>query len=138
MNLKIFCDGASRGNPGPAASAFIVYDQNNRLLHQHSQYLGRQTNNFAEYTAVLLAYSWLLQNKHLAIDHLAFYLDSELVVRQLNGLYKIKSPTLSLLANQIFAVRKSLSVKITHHHVVRNKNSQADSLANHAIDQSAA
>lgn len=135
MILKIFCDGASRGNPGPAAAAFVVYDQGDHLLYQSSQYLGKQTNNFAEYTAVLLAHSWLLHDQSFHPGQVDFFLDSELVVKQLTGLYKIKNPPLLLIARKIFALSSSHSFPVTYRHVIRKNNSQADALANHAIDQ---
>ena len=88
-DLKIFCDGGARGNPGPAAAAFVVFS-GNKTLAKEGKYLGSTTNNQAEYNAVLLAMKWLLKNKsNIDGKKVDFYLDSELVVKQLMGEYKV-------------------------------------------------
>ena len=89
-SLSIFCDGGARGNPGPAASAFVVRDSTGKTLHKQGFYLGTATNNQAEYQAVIESLKWLLNN--CKTDQLVnYYLDSLLVVNQLKGLYKIKN-----------------------------------------------
>src|SRR3989339_1468923 len=92
-NLVIYCDGGSRGNPGPAASAFVAIDKNT-IIHKESKFLGNETNNVAEYTAVLLAVSWLSKNLIFNHRYLIINLDSQLVERQLNKKYKIKNKNL--------------------------------------------
>jgi ribonuclease HI len=89
-DIKIFCDGGARGNPGPSACAFIV-EKKGKIVSEDSLYLGVATNNIAEYSAVDLACSWILDNTEAVSGKIVFYLDSELVTRQLIGIYKIKN-----------------------------------------------
>lgn len=132
--ITIHCDGGSRGNPGPAASAFVVYDTNGELIHELGKYLGVTTNNIAEYTAVLLAVKWL-KTAGLGIDEIEFVLDSELVVRQLTGVYKIKNENLRSLALEIAVLTKKLDYKISYRNVLREKNKEADLLVNKTLDE---
>ena len=88
-NLKIYCDGGARGNPGPAASAFVVINGLGKEIFSGGEYLGEATNNQAEYCAVLKALEWLVSSEFVD-QNLTFYLDSLLVASQLKGLYKIK------------------------------------------------
>ena len=92
-SLKIFCDGGSRGNPGKSASAFVV-EEKGSIIYSEAKYLGIATNNFAEYSAVLLALRWIKENKDILEKEIIFVLDSELVARQINGVYKIKNKKL--------------------------------------------
>ena len=133
-DLKIFTDGGSRGNPGPAASAFVVYKKGD-VLNTGSKYLGIKTNNQAEYTAVILALDWLEGNLQTDIEVINFYLDSELVVRQLTGIYKIKDQQLRELATQIrskIAKLDRLDFKFVA--IPRESNKLADYLVNEALD----
>jgi ribonuclease HI len=140
--LHIHTDGASRGNPGPAAAAFVIQDPQNRVIHQSGKFLNTTTNNIAEYTAVLLALQWLhkdfLSTRNLKLETLNFSLDSQLIVRQLTGRYKIKQPHLKQLAIQIMHLVsqiKSRGVTVKFNHVVRSQNHLADRLANQILDQ---
>lgn len=136
-HLLIYCDGGSRGNPGPAASAFVVFDSNHHLLYQRGFFLGTATNNQAEYQAVIEALKWLtsqVTNNQLTIN---FYLDSELVVRQLTGVYKIKDESLK---NKFLEIKNLLGkldqLKIFNfYHVPRGQNKSADLLVNQTLDQ---
>lgn len=129
-------DGGARGNPGPAAAAFVVVD-NGQILHQEGKYLGRATNNLAEYQAVNLAFDWLVKNaKRLSLTVIDFFLDSQLVVRQLTGHYKIKSQNILAVAGEIKAKEKLLGKKIFYHYVPREENHLADSLVNQTLDAS--
>src|SRR5690348_13599566 len=105
--LIIHTDGGSRGNPGPAACAFVA-EENGSEVYKESKYLGIKTNNFAEYSGVTLALQWIA--KEVPITNyqfpIIFYLDSELVVKQLNGLYKIKNEVLKKLNDEIKRVIK--------------------------------
>jgi len=109
--IKVYTDGAARGNPGASASGFAVFD-GGKLLHRHSEYNGKTTNNYAEYRAVLLALIWCgfnLENPHGI--RISLYSDSELVIRQLKDEYKTKSDSLKLLAVEVRKlVRKFKSV----------------------------
>jgi len=128
-------DGGSRGNPGPAASAFVI-ESDDKILKKGSLYLGRNTNNFAEYKAVLLALEWLKENPQLLSDKkIIFLLDSELVVRQLNGIYKIKKPELITLNSSIINVIKDINSIVIFKNVPRSENKIADGLVNEELDK---
>jgi len=127
----IYTDGGARGNPGPAGIGAIIYDADGQLVAEVSQYLGVATNNQAEYKALLAG---LEKAKELGAEDLEFYLDSELVVKQLNREYKVKNKDLAPL----FLTVHNLSVnfkKITYTHVPRERNKEADRLANEAMDR---
>ncbi len=99
-HITIYTDGAARGNPGQSASGFMAYEDD-RMIHGHSEYNGRATNNFAEYKAILLALKWCESRYELGQLSITLYSDNELVVRQLNGRYKVKSSSLSTLNRDI-------------------------------------
>lgn len=130
--FTIFTDGGSRGNPGSSACAFVIKDTNQQTVFQQGQFLGIGTNNQAEYSAVLLAleYCSTLSPRPRYIN---FFLDSELVVKQLLGLYRIKDYQLQELAKSI---RKHLSqFSVTFTHIPRSLNITADLLVNKVLDQ---
>ena len=103
--IKIYTDGAARGNPGPSASGYLIYEDG-KLMAEAEAYNGMETNNFAEYKAVVLALGWCAKNIRNAGDRaIETHSDSELVVRQINGQYKVKSKKLEELNNEV----KSLS-----------------------------
>jgi ribonuclease HI len=104
--VVIYTDGAARGNPGPSASGFMAYE-GKKLLKRHAEYNGNATNNLAEYNAVLLALKWCLSNLDAKDSSLKLYSDNELVVRQINGRYKIKSKKLKPFNEEI----KGIAVK---------------------------
>jgi probable phosphoglycerate mutase len=123
-------DGASRGNPGPAAYAVVVESSDGSKLAGFSGYLGRATNNFAEYQALLAALEYALSNHYLRVH---VRTDSELLARQIEGVYKVKSPGLKPLqehARQMIARLESFSIQ----HVPREQNHEADQLANQALE----
>jgi len=128
---RIFTDGGSRGNPGPSACSFIIYDLRNKIIHQQGFYIGIGTNNNAEYLGVLHAYKHLLSQENIP-PKLQFFLDSELVVKQLSGIYKIKDPNLQSIAFKIKNFQEGYSV--SYHHIPRSKNSAADLLVNQTLD----
>ena len=127
--LVINCDGGSRGNPGPAASAFVAYRDGQEIFSQ-GKFLGVTTNNVAEYQAVILALEWLTENSSAN-----FILDSELVTRQLTGVYKIKNEILRELSIRAKKIEKEKNLKINYQHVLREKNKKADLLVNEALDK---
>ena len=129
--LVIHTDGGSRGNPGPAACAFVI-EQNGKEVFHNSKFLGIATNNFAEYSGVIDAIGWVIENNTLS--PITFYLDSELVVRQINGLYKVKDENLKKLFLEVLTKIKELKVRITFKHVPREENSDADLLVNQELD----
>lgn len=125
MNLIIKTDGGSRGNPGQAACAYVVYAEGN-LREKCGKYLGTATNNVAEYSAVIFA----LESVH--DEGLDFYLDSLLVVNQLKGLWKIKDENLKVLNLKIKDLTKNL--KVSWNHIPREENLEADALVNETLD----
>jgi formyltetrahydrofolate-dependent phosphoribosylglycinamide formyltransferase len=132
-NLIIYTDGGSRGNPGPAAAGFVITDEKQNQLAAKGIYLGRQTNNYAEYSAILAA---LKCAKNLKADNVALYSDSELLVRQILGKYKVKSANLKeLYQGCIHETAGFKSFTITH--VFREKNKFADKLVNMSLDKKA-
>ena len=131
----IHTDGGARGNPGPAACAFIA-EVEGKIVKQDSDFLGKSTNNYAEYQGVILALKWLSDNyKVLSVGGVTFYLDSELVVRQLNGVYKIKDKKLIKLFLQIKDLLKNINLKICYKSIPRNENKIADLLVNKELDK---
>src|SRR3989344_2581846 len=104
--MKIFCDGGARGNPGPAAAAFVAYDSAGNLIHKASRFLGNATNNVAEYESLIMALDWLCGNQHEKVE---IMLDSELVTKQMRGEYKIKNAALQILAGRAKELEKNLA-----------------------------
>jgi ribonuclease HI len=136
MNLQIFTDGGSRGNPGTAGYGVVVYDDQKTPIYQESRYLGIKTNNEAEYYGLLAALSWLHTNHQNYTPQLVtFNLDSQLVVRQINGLYKVKNANLIPLYQQAKNLIQSFPFRVEFQDIRREYNSQADHLANQAMDQ---
>lgn len=125
----VFCDGGSRGNPGPSASGVVIKSTNGKILGEYCEYLGEKTNNFAEYSAVILALEKL---RELKIDEADFFLDSQLVVQQLRGIYKIKHPDMIELSKKVQALATGMT--LTFSHVLREKNKEADAMVNKCLD----
>jgi len=131
--LKIFTDGGSRGNPGEAAIGIVIINkQDGRKITELSKCIGVATNNIAEYTAVLEALSWIEEN--VGESELNFILDSELVVKQLSGSYKIRNDKLKPIYFKIKEKIIGLGGISTFTHVLREKNREADALVNKALD----
>lgn len=136
MILYINSDGGSRGNPGPAASAFIVKDEKGNEVYKWYKYLGTRTNNQAEYMGVVMALKWLeLQKGKGDIEKVIYRLDSELIAKQLSGEYKVKSKLLIPYVQKAKEIIEKLSFTLTFEHVLRNLNTEADSLVNKALDE---
>lgn len=133
--IKIFCDGGARGNPGKSACAFVVFLKDKNIFEK-SKFLGHQTNNFSEYSAVLLAMIWLKENlKKIGVSKIIFCLDSELVVNQLMGVYKIKNMALKHLYSKIKIIEQALQTNIIFSAIPREKNIRADFLVNKELDE---
>jgi ribonuclease HI len=127
----LFSDGASRGNPGPSAIGFLIQDSTGQELAAEGECIGTTTNNVAEYQALLAG---LRRARELGIDELEIRLDSELVVRQLNGEYKVRHPGLIEWKRRVDDMLHGFrSVHILH--VDRSENAAADRLANEALDR---
>jgi len=124
-------DGGARGNPGPAGYGVVIQDQAGRKVAHLSEYLGHQTNNFAEYQGLIAALEYALQHGPKALKLIS---DSELLVRQIKGIYKVKNPTLQDLhgrAKELIAQLEWFSIG----HALREHNRDADRLANEAMDK---
>jgi ribonuclease HI len=124
-------DGGARGNPGPAGFGVVIEDEVGRPVAEVSEYLGRQTNNFAEYSGLLAALHYALRHGFKALKVVS---DSELMVKQINGQYKVSSPTLKELYEQAVKLIDQLEC-FEIKHVLREKNREADRLANLAMDR---
>lgn len=133
MKLIIHTDGASRGNPGHSSYGFTISDESGKLLYEEGKYIGITTNNIAEYTAVLQALKYTKKQYSDTKLEIELYADSKLVVEQLSGRYKVKSPHLKPIIDQIKILSLELGGAI-HGHVPRSKNTEADRLANLALD----
>lgn len=130
MKLRLFVDGASRGNPGPAGLGVVVHDGRGRVLAEVADYLGETTNNVAEYRALLRG---LQEAGERGGTDLEIFADSDLLVRQINGSYRVKSAHLAPLYQEaLHALRAFPRWRIEH--VPRGRNGAADALANGAID----
>lgn len=133
--LTVHTDGGSRGNPGPAACAFVL-DYNGKIIKEGTKYLEVCTNNVAEYQGVIIAFEWMLSNKNKLPDgKIVFLLDSELVVKQLNGVYKIKKEELKLLNLKIKNNLIELGREIIFKNIPREQNKIADRLLNKTLDE---
>lgn len=132
-NLRIFTDGGSRGNPGDAGIGIVVFDQNNQIIFEHSEFIGLATNNEAEYKALLKALDWLINNKE-GSQEVEFFLDSKLVVEQINKNWKIKDDRMRVFANKAWEILKKIDARVRFFHVKRDKNKHADFLVNQALD----
>src|SRR5436190_2063099 len=123
-------DGGARGNPGPAGYGVVIHDSAGHKVAALSQYLGRQTNNFAEYQAMIAALEYAVEHGPRALKVVS---DSELMVRQVKGIYKVKDPTLKDLHGRASQLIRHLDW-FEIEHVLRGKNREADELANAAMD----
>jgi len=132
-NIQVFSDGGSRGNPGPGAIG-VVIKKSDGSQETISHYIGHCTNNEAEYTAVIEGLAKITQLKIDPNEEIIWNLDSELVVKQLNGIYKIKQEHLAKMANIIHQTIKDNNLNITFRHIYREANKQADALVNLALD----
>lgn len=136
-----FSDGGSRGNPGPAATGWLIFDSEGKLFDFGGKYLGEITNNRAEYEAVLQVLTQLgkhLKKQHLSKAKIICHLDSELVVKQLRGEYKIKDLELKKIFSKVQDLLLEFTsvefIQVEFVHVVREKNTFADKLVNLILD----
>jgi ribonuclease HI len=140
--IEIFSDGGSRGNPGHAGVGVLIREKDNQINSKSdnrveiSKYIGIATNNQAEYRAVIEGLRWLTTNKQqLTTDtQIDFYLDSQLVVEQLKGNYRLKNEGLKPLFTEVQELISKINGNISFTHILRDKNTIADKLVNKAID----
>lgn len=129
-SLSLYTDGASRGNPGEAGAGYVIFDSQGREVFAHGKYLGQCTNNMAEYQALILGLS---AAKKQGARQLSVYLDSELIVKQIKGEYRVKDEKLKPFFAQVQRLRQDFAAfRVAH--VPRKQNQRADQLANEAID----
>ena len=129
--LIAYSDGGARGNPGPAGYGVVIKDETGKKIAELSQYLGHQTNNVAEYQGLIAALEYAIKHGYKALKVIS---DSELLVRQIRGIYKVKNSVLK----ELHARAKELIAKLdwfSIEHVLRGKNLDADRLANEAMDK---
>jgi len=133
MEFKIYSDGASRGNPGISAIAFMIVTEDGKLLKEYSKYVGIRTNNQAEYEALISA---LESASKLTDQEVACYMDSELVVKHLNGEYRVRNPKLKTLWFKVQELKQKFQ-RITFTNVPRTDIhiKQVDRLANQTLDK---
>ena len=137
--IIIYTDGGSRGNPGPSGIGAAVYNENNEIIKEYSEYIGEGTNNEAEYQAVIFA---LKKIKHLfgkkKIKELDIEIksDSEFLVKQAQGKYKVLEPRIQSLFLEVWNLKIDFG-KIAFFHILREENKKADALANEALDKKA-
>jgi probable phosphoglycerate mutase len=129
--LTAHCDGGSRGNPGPAGYGAVIEDAKGRVLAELSEFLGIQTNNYAEYHGLLGVLKWAVEHN---VKRLTVVSDSELMVKQMQGKYAVKSPILRPLYEEARRLSRSVA-SFTMRHTLRGGNKTADRLANEAMDR---
>ena len=128
--VKANIDGGARGNPGPSAYGVVVRNAQGEIIAELSDYLGIQTNNFAEYSGLLAALEYAVKENHLTLKVLS---DSELLVKQMKGQYRVKSPGLLELYEKARALVRKLE-RFSIDHVLREYNKEADALVNKVLD----
>lgn len=132
LTYKVFTDGGSRGNPGPAAYGFVIYNPTGEVVAEEGKYIGVTTNNQAEYQGIAAA---LDQLAAMPLDYpVVCSLDSQLVVRQINGQYKMKNEGLKPWLDKVRTTKSKLSVPVTFIDIRREHNKHADHLVNRALD----
>lgn len=134
--IRVFTDGGARGNPGPAAIGVYIEDSRGKQLEGIGKIIGIATNNTAEYKAVIEALSWIVKNiKILSKDtKILFFLDSLLVCSQVKGVFKVKDANLKSLLEIVREKEAIIPFPISYSHIPREKNQNADSFVNAALD----
>jgi ribonuclease HI len=133
--LSIFTDGGSRGNPGPGAIGVVIKDDQRKNIKTFSKFLGKTTNNVAEYLAVIEAMKWLKENTKVDDIDFNFSIDSKLVVNQLNGFFKIKKAKLIDLVIQVRILEKEIGGRFIYRFIPRHLNKEADRLVNQELNK---
>lgn len=134
--ISVFTDGGSRGNPGPAAIGVFITNEKKENIASIGKKIGENTNNVAEYMAVLEAFSFLVKSKDkLSKDtKISFFMDSQLVYSQIVGIYKVKNNNLRDILFKIREKEAELGFQVFYNHIGREENSTADRLVNNALD----
>lgn len=134
--ILVYTDGGSRGNPGQSALGVYIVNEKNEKLFSVGKRLGHATNNVAEYSAILEAFSWLIVNKSkFQLDtQIYFYMDSLLAFSQITGVFKVKNAALRDILFEIRKKEQELGIKINYAHIRREQNTKADEMVNLALD----
>jgi len=130
VRARLYTDGGARGNPGPAAAAYVIETQDGDVLAAHGEAIGSATNNVAEYRALIAG---LERAATLSVTELEVRSDSELMVKQMRGEYRVKNPALQELQHTAARAARALE-RVTYTHVRREHNELADRLVNEALD----
>lgn len=137
MKLKIHTDGGSLSNPGQAAIGYLIYLEDGTLFFSEGKAIGVASNNVAEYTALVTAltkvFEFIKEGKLKSVDAINVFADSELMIKQINGLYKVKHADMRDLLFKIRIAEGDLSIPVTYTHVLRDKNAEADKLVKQAL-----
>ncbi|RKX96077.1 MAG: ribonuclease H [Spirochaetes bacterium] len=131
--LKIYIDGGSRGNPGDAAIGVVVYNDKSEEIYRFGEKIGTKTNNVAEYSALIRALEHLKKMISNTDEKILIYSDSELLVKQINGIYKVKNKKLKTLYDKAKSLLKNFK-NIEIKHIVREKNTVSDWIVNRVLD----
>jgi len=136
QKITIHTDGGARSNPGPAGIGVVIQNESGEVIGEISKFIGNQTNNFAEYEALIQGMLRVQEMFQGYTDdlQLGVFMDSELVIKQCQGLYKVKEPTLKEKWERVQAIRAEFFPHITFTHVRREHNAHADKLVNAAVD----
>jgi ribonuclease HI len=135
-SISIYTDGGSRGNPGPSAYGVFIESENGEELISIGEKIGITTNNVAEYSGIKRGLVWVAENRInlKSLSKINFYMDSNLAVQQLNGIYKIKNARLREIYFGIKMLEQEIGLPIYYQHIPREKNKKADRLVNLALD----
>lgn len=128
--VMLFTDGGSRGNPGHAGIGVVIKNSAGEVIAEHGEYIGETTNNQAEYNALIRGLDMASEHS----DEVDVFMDSQLIVRQMTGVYKMKEPSLFPLQKEVFLHQKKFK-HVSFHHIPREQNYEADKLVNIAIDR---
>jgi ribonuclease HI len=136
MQISVYTDGGSRGNPGLSGLGIVIYDPSQKIITKITKFLGVKTNNEAEYLALIEALTWIRDHRlEYNISQIDFFTDSQLLSRQMSGKYKIKAANIKPLYQTALSLLATVNLPSSFHEVLREQNSLADLLANHAMDQ---
>lgn len=136
VSISIYTDGGSRGNPGPSAYGVFIESDTGEELVSIGERIGHATNNVAEYSGIKRGLLWVAENRKFltALSKINFYMDSNLAVQQLNGVYKIKNANIRDIYFQIKTLEQEIRLPIYYQHIPREENRKADRLVNLALD----
>ncbi len=132
MHLTIHTDGGSLNNPGPAGIGFLIHE-GDTCLYTHSEAIGIASNNVAEYTALIRALTYVKTKYADQVQRITIIADSELMIRQVNGIYKVKNADIKPLHTQVKMLEMELGISMQYTHVLRDKNADADALVKKAL-----